>query len=141
LLGPLLPVSDQIFKEPYFPGPTPAQSDLIARADVIAFSVNGSNELRRTNLGDGTSQLVAENISNLTLSYAVIDDLNGEVWVNSSAGTKPGPPDGDGKTYNERDIRRVQVTLEGSVTVPSLGTKTRSLTSTIKVRNMGMDTL
>lgn len=132
------------FQEPYFPGPTADQSDLIARVDVIVYTLDtATNSLMRQNLGDGTgNQIVAENITDLQLRYAVVDEQNGEVWVDSSSGTKPVPPDGDGKTYDERDIRRVQVTITGTVQIsPALGTKTRTLSSTIKVRNMGMDTL
>lgn len=146
LVGANLTVSPAsgTFQEPYFPGPTAAQSDLIARADLIVYTLDtATNRLMRQNLGDGTgNQIVAENISDLQLRYAVVDEQNGEVWVNSSSGTKPSPPAGDGKTYDERDIRRIQVTLTGTVQIsPALGTKTRSLSSTIKVRNMGMDTL
>lgn len=146
LVGANLTVSPAsgTFQEPYFPGPTAAQSDLIARADLIVYTLDtATNRLMRQNLGDGTgNQIVAENISDLQLRYAVVDEENGEVWVNSSSGTKPSPPAGDGKTYDERDIRRIQVTLTGTMQIsPALGTKTRSLSSTIKVRNMGMDTL
>ncbi len=146
LVGANLTVSPAsgTFQEPYFPGPTAAQSDLIARADLIVYTLDtATNRLMRQNLGDGTgNQIVAENISDLQLRYAVVDEQNGEVWVDSSSGTKPSPPAGDGKTYDERDIRRIQVTLTGTVQIsPALGTKTRSLSSTIKVRNMGMDTL
>lgn len=146
LVGANLTVSPAsgTFQEPYFPGPTAAQSDMIARADLIVYTLDtATNRLMRQNLGDGTgNQIVAENISDLQLRYAVVDEENGEVWVNSSSGTKPSPPAGDGKTYDERDIRRIQVTLTGTMQIsPALGTKTRSLSSTIKVRNMGMDTL
>lgn len=132
------------FQEPYFPGPTAAQSDLIARADVIVYTLDTTTDsLMKENLGDGTgNQIVAEHITDLQLSYAVVDEEVGEVWVNSSSGTKPAPPAGDGKTYDESDIRRVQVTITGTVQIsPALGSKTRTFSSTIKVRNMGMDTL
>jgi prepilin-type N-terminal cleavage/methylation domain-containing protein len=132
------------FQEPYFAGPTAEQSDLIARADVIVYSLDtATNSLMRENLGDGSgNQIVAEYITDLQLSYAVVDEEVGEVWVDSSSGTKPAPPAGDGKTYDERDIRRVQVTITGTTQIsPALGSKTRTFSSTIKVRNMGMDTL
>ncbi len=131
------------FNEPYFPGPTADESDLIARVDVIVYSVDVNNNLLRQNLGDGTgSQIVAENISDLQLQYAVVDDVapGGEDWVDTSSG--PAGVKADNKAWDERDIRRIQMTITGSVQVsPTLGTKTRNLTSTIKVRNMGMDTL
>jgi prepilin-type N-terminal cleavage/methylation domain-containing protein len=132
------------FQEPYFPGPTAGQSDLIARADVIVYTLDtATDSLMKQNLGDGTgNQIVAEHITDLQLSYAVVDEEVGEVWVDSSSGTKPAPPAGDGKTYDESDIRRVQVTITGTIQIsPALGSKTRTLSSTIKVRNMGMDTL
>jgi prepilin-type N-terminal cleavage/methylation domain-containing protein len=135
------------FQEPYFASPTAAnESDLIARADVIVYSLDTTtNSLMRQNLGEdftGTPQIVAEYITDLQLRYAVVDEEVGEVWVNSSSGTKPAPPTGDGKTYDERDIRRVEVTITGTVQIsPALGSKTRTFSSTIKVRNMGMDAL
>jgi hypothetical protein len=135
------------FQEPYFASPTAAnESDLIARADVIVYSLDTTtNSLMRQNLGEdftGTPHIVAEYITDLQLRYAVVDEEVGEVWVNSSSGTKPAPPTGDGKTYDERDIRRVEVTITGTVQIsPALGSKTRTFSSTIKVRNMGMDAL
>jgi prepilin-type N-terminal cleavage/methylation domain-containing protein len=132
------------FQEPYFPGLNTSQSDLIARADVIVYTLDTTtNSLMRQNLGDGSgNQIVAEHITDLQLRYAVVDEEVGEVWVNSSSGTKPAPPDGDGQTYDERDIRRVQVTITGTVQIsPALGSRTRTFSSTIKVRNMGMDSL
>jgi type II secretory pathway pseudopilin PulG len=137
------------FKESYFysvPPPPPPDSnpnDLIARADIIRYWVDANNNLIRTNLGDSTTQVVAEYVSGMQLSYAVVDDLVGEDFVSKSAESAPVPGEkADNKPWDERDIRRIQVTLTGTVQVsPRLGSKQRSLSSTVKVRNMGMEML
>ena len=65
----------------------------------------------------------------------------GEEEVFVTAESAPGPGDkSDNKPWDERDVRRVTVTLTGVIQVsPKLGSKQRTLSSTIKVRNLGMD--
>ena len=89
---------------------------------------------------------MAEHISGLQFRYAVANEIPpataAENWQPTSIGTKDAPPNGDGQTYDERAIRRAEVTITGTIQVsPKLGNKQRSLSSTIKVRNMGMDML
>jgi hypothetical protein len=71
----------------------------------------------------------------------VVDDVMGEDWVNTSAETALGQKT-DNQPWDERDVRRISVTLTGDIQVsPKLGSKQRTLSSTIKVRNLGMDVL
>jgi type II secretory pathway pseudopilin PulG len=140
----------QTFIESYFAAATPEQSDLIGRVDIILYTVevdaDGVSRLKRENLGDATTgkQVVAEYINALQIDYAVANDVPPateiENWQPTTSGTKDAPPDGDGTTYDERDIRRVALTLSGTINVsPKLGNKQRCLSSTIKVRNLGME--
>jgi prepilin-type N-terminal cleavage/methylation domain-containing protein len=128
-------VSDTRFVESYFAGATPEQSDLIAPVEIITYTLDGNNRLWRS------GEMVAEHISGLQFSYAVIDDLVGEDWVTKSAESAPAVGEkADNKPWDERDVRRVTVTLTGVIQVsPKLGSKQRTLSSTIKVRNLGMD--
>ena len=131
------------FVESYFAGATPEQSDLIAPVEVITYWRDAEDRLWRTTESD---EMVAEHITGLQFSYAVANEVppatESENWQSTTSGTKDAPPNGDGKSYDERDIRRVTVTLEGKIIVsPKLGEKTRTLSSTIKVRNLGMEML
>ena len=130
-------VNDIRFVESYFSGATPAQSDLIAPVEIIIYTLDGANRLWRSN------QMVAEYITGLQFNYAVIDDVVGEDWVSQTSQKHPSPGDkADMKAWDERDVRRVEVTLTGDISVsPKLGNKQRTLSSTIKVRNLGMETL
>jgi prepilin-type N-terminal cleavage/methylation domain-containing protein len=128
-------LSDTRFVESYFAGATAEQSDLIAPVEIITYTLDGNNRLWRT------GEMVAEHISGFQLQYAVIDSVVGEDWVNKSAETALGQKT-DNQPWDERDVRRVNVTLTGDIQVsPKLGNKQRTLSSTIKVRNLGMDVL
>ena len=133
----------ETFIESYFAGATPEQSDLIAPVEVITYWRDAEDRLWRTTESD---EMVAEHITGLQFSYAVANEVppatESENWQSTTSGTKDAPPNGDGKSYDERDIRRVTVTLSGNISVsPKLGNKQRTLSSTIKVRNLGMDML
>lgn len=125
------------------------KSDFVARAQVVRYRVSGTipptliRETFGTTSGSISTETIAEYISGMTIAFSVADDVVGEVWVGSNtSGTKPMPPTGDGKAYDERDLRRIQITLTGQITIsPKLGSKTRMLTSTVKPRNMGLGTL
>ena len=123
--------------ESYFAGATPEQSDLIAPVEVITYTRDGNNRLWRS------GEMVAEHISGLQFSYAVIDEVVGEEWVTKSAESAPAVGEkSDNKPWDERDVRRVTVTLSGDISVSAkLGSKQRTLSSTIKVRNLGMEIL
>jgi prepilin-type N-terminal cleavage/methylation domain-containing protein len=123
------------FVESYFAAATPAQSDLIAPVEIIRYTLDGNNRLWRS------GQMVAEHISGFQLQYAVVDDVVGEDWVSKSAETALGQKT-DNQPWDERDVRRIMVTLTGNIQVsPKLGSKQRTLSSTIKVRNLGMEVL
>jgi prepilin-type N-terminal cleavage/methylation domain-containing protein len=138
-----LPGTD--FKESYiYDAIDTSKSDFVARAQIIRYRLAGTNLVRETFGAAGrTSETMAEYVSGLTVGFFVEDEVVGEVWVGTNtSGTKPLPPTGDGKAYDERDIRRIQITLTGQITIsPKLGTKTRRLVTTMKPRNMGMGTL
>ena len=125
------------FVESYFAGATGDQSDRIAPVEIIIYTLDGANRLWRSN------QMVAEHISGFQLQYAVVDDVVGEQWVSSATNTMPLPGEKpDMKPWDARDVRRVEVTLTGKIKVSDkLGEKDRTLSSTIKVRNLGMETL
>jgi len=130
----------ETFIESYFAGATPEQSDLIAPVEIITYTRDADDRLWRS------GEMVAEHITGLQFSYAVANEVppatESENWQSTTSGTKDAPPNGDGKSYDERDIRRVTVTLSGNISVsPKLGNKQRTLSSTIKVRNLGMDML
>jgi prepilin-type N-terminal cleavage/methylation domain-containing protein len=128
-------LSDTRFVESYFAGATPEQSDLIAPVEIITYTLDGNNRLWRS------GEMVAEHISGFQLQYAVVDDVLGEDWVSKSAETALGQKT-DNQPWDERDVRRITVTLTGDIQVsPKLGSKQRTLSSTIKVRNLGMDVL
>lgn len=135
----VLPAADSIndtrFVESYFAGAIADQSDLIAPVEVITYTRDGNDRLWRS------GEMVAEHIIGLQLSYAVVDEVVGEDWVSTSANDAPGPGvKADNKPWDEREVRRVTVTLTGEIDVsPKLGSKQRTLSSTIKVRNLGMD--
>jgi type II secretory pathway pseudopilin PulG len=137
----VLPAADSLddtrFVESYFASATPEQSDLIAPVEIITYTRDADDRLWRS------GEMVAEHIIGLQLSYAVVDDLVGEDWVTKSAEPAPGPGEkADNKPWDEREVRRVTVTLTGVIQVsPKLGSKQRTLSSTIKVRNLGMDML
>ena len=73
----------------------------------------------------------------------MVDDVVGEDWVSTSANNAPGPGvKADNNPWDERDVRRIMVTLAGDIKVsPKLGNRQRTLSSTITVRNLGMDVL
>jgi type II secretory pathway pseudopilin PulG len=137
----VLPAADSIndtrFVESYFAGAIPEQRDLIAPVEIVTYSRDGNNRLWRS------GEMVAEHISGFTLSYWVVDDVVGEDEVSKSAESAPGVGEkADNNPWDERDVRRVTVTLAGDIQVsPKLGNKQRTLSSTIKVRNLGMDVL
>jgi type II secretory pathway pseudopilin PulG len=135
----VLPAADSLndtrFVDSYFAGATAEQSDLIAPVEIITYTLDGNNRLWRS------GEMVAEHISGFQLQYAVVDDVMGEDWVNTSAETALGQKT-DNQPWDERDVRRISVTLTGNIQVsPKLGSKQRTLSSTIKVRNLGMDVL
>jgi prepilin-type N-terminal cleavage/methylation domain-containing protein len=125
------------FVESYFAGATPEQSDLIAPVEIITYTRDGNDRLWRS------GEVVAEHIKDFGLSYWVVDEVVGEEEVFVTAESAPGPGDkSDNKPWDERDVRRVTVSLAGEILVsPKLGNKQRTLSSTIKVRNLGMDVL
>ena len=125
------------FVDSYFAGATPEQSDLIAPVEIVTYTRDGNNRLWRS------GEMVAEHIIGFQLEYAVVDEVVGEEWVSTSANAAPGPGEkSDNKPWDERDVRRITVTLNGDIPVsPKLGNKQRALSSTIKVRNLGMDVL
>jgi prepilin-type N-terminal cleavage/methylation domain-containing protein len=125
------------FVESYFAAAVPDQSDSIAPVEIISYTLDGNNRLWRS------GEMVAEHIAGLQFRYAVIDDLVGEEWVTTSANSAPGPGvKADNKPWDERDVRRIEVTLTGRIPVsPKLGNKQRTLSSNIKVRNLGMEVL
>jgi hypothetical protein len=137
----VLPAADSLndtrFVESYFAGATPEQSDLIAPVEVITYTRDGNDRLWRS------GEMVAEHIVGFTLSYWVVDESVGEDEVTKSAESAPGVGEkADNKPWDERDVRRVTVTLAGDIPVsPKLGNRQRTLSSTIKVRNLGMDIL
>ena len=123
------------FVESYFAAATPEQSDIIAPVQIIIYTLDGNNRLWRS------GEMVAEHISGFQLQYAVVDDVVGEDWVSKSAETALGQKT-DNQPWDERDVRRIMVTLTGNIQVsPKLGSKQRTLSSTIKVRNLGMEVL
>jgi prepilin-type N-terminal cleavage/methylation domain-containing protein len=123
------------FVESYFAAATPEQSDIIAPVEIITYTLDGTNRLWRS------GEMVAEHISGFQLQYAVVDDVAGEDWVSKSAETALGQKT-DNQPWDERDVRRIMVTLTGNIQVsPKLGSKQRTLSSTIKVRNLGMEVL
>jgi prepilin-type N-terminal cleavage/methylation domain-containing protein len=97
--------------------------DLIFRADVIIYRIdeNATNPgLRRKNLGDNNGyQVVAENINNLQFRYL----------LNS------GPPLIDNPSGSEPNVRAVEISIQA---ITANGQKTRTLTSLIKTRNIGL---
>ena len=137
----VLPAADSVddtrFVESYFAGATPEQSDLIAPVETITYTLDGNNRLWRS------GEMVAEHISGFQLEYAVVDEVVGEEWVSTSANAAPGPGvKSDNKPWDERDVRRIMVTLAGDIQVsPKLGNRQRNLSSTITVRNLGMDAM
>jgi prepilin-type N-terminal cleavage/methylation domain-containing protein len=100
-------------------------SDVMARADIIVYKVNPGTAptLQRENLGTGGGfQDVAENITDMQISYVLAN------------GTTTASP----TTTDQANIREVVLTLSSGVTRPPYGYINRSLTSTIKVRNLGL---
>ncbi len=99
--------------------------DIIARVDILIFSVDDSNPLypgpvlTLRNAGSGNSrQAVAENIADLQVTYRLAD------------GTVASDPAGV-----ERMISAVTVTLTGRVAAGGKIIRERKLSSTVKVRN------
>jgi hypothetical protein len=121
------------------------EGDLIYRVDIIIYKIDDdSNQpsLRRRNLGqDNGYQVVAENVDNMQFRY----QLNSGAWTDSPAGSEP-------------NIRAVQVFLVGRtakpqrgyrdtvtynfannpITNPNDGFRRQVLSSTIKIRNLGL---
>lgn len=111
-----------------------SENDFVARADIVVYRINDANAnfnvsvLERMNFGDTSSgnwQAVAEYITDLQFQY-IMDD-----------GTVSDDPSADA-SLDTMDIRAVVITLTGQVTVPRAGVQQRTLTSTIKVRNLGI---
>jgi len=116
------------FIESYFYSPLEEQRDLIAPVELITYSVDGNNNLLRS----GT--IVAEHITGLVLSYGVANEMPPATVPISWTSAISGP------NYDGHEVREVSVTLQGSIEVSEkLGTKQRSLSSTIKLRNFGME--
>jgi len=116
------------FIESYFYSPIDEKSDLIAPVELIRYSVDADDNLLRS----GT--IVAEHITGLELSYGVANEMPPATVPMSWTSAISGPD------YDGHEVREVAVTLRGSVEVsPKLGTKQRSLSSTIKLRNLGME--
>lgn len=104
-----------------------SEGDTIARADVIIYRINDNNTtfnstvLERRNLGnDNGFQVVAEDITDMQFSY----HLSNNTWGDAGAAG-----------WNQASIREVRVTLTSA---PNGVTRTRSLTTTVKVRNLGL---
>jgi len=96
--------------------------------ELITYSVDGNNNLLRS----GT--IVAEHITGLVLSYGVANEMPPATVPISWTSAISGP------NYDGHEVREVSVTLQGSIEVSEkLGTKQRSLSSTIKLRNFGME--
>jgi len=110
------------------------ENDSIYRADVIVYYVDDEDDpgdatdnddpanpkLLRKNLGSNQSaQVVAENIDNLQFRYL----------LNS------GPPLIDNPSGSEPNVRAVEISIQ-AITVN--GQKTRTLTSLVKTRNIGL---
>lgn len=93
------------------------------------YTSNGIQKLGRRTGGAGSPQPVAENITSLTLSYLFEDGDQGT------------PNETDGDTTNDlADIRSVQVSVTGETADvdPITGqTKQRTVTTWVKVRNLG----
>ena len=122
--------SAEKFIESYFYSPIEEQRDLIAPVQIIRYSVDANNNLLRS----GT--IVAEHITGLQLSYGVANEMPPATVPMSWTSAISGPD------YDGHEVREVAVTLQGSIEVsPKLGTKQRSLSSTIKLRNLGMEIL
>jgi type II secretory pathway component PulJ len=116
------------FIESYFYSPIDGKSDLIAPVEIIKYSVDAEDTLLRS----GT--IVAEHIDSLTLSYGVANEMPPATVPMSWTSAISGPD------YTGHEVREVAVTLRGSILVSQkLGTKQRSLSSTIKLRNLGME--
>jgi type IV pilus assembly protein PilW len=122
-----------------------AEGDLIFRVDIIIYKIDDDStrpSLRRRNLGqDNGYQVVAENIDNMQLRY----QLNSGTWTDNPAGFEP-------------NIRAVQVFLvartakpqrgyrdtatykfaNNPITNPNDGFRREVLSSTIKIRNLGL---
>ena len=103
-----------------------------APVEMITYTRDGNNRLWRS------GEMVAEHISGFQLQYAVVDEVVGEDWVSKSAESAPAAGEkADNKPWDERDVRRITVTLAGDIQVsPKLGNKQRTLSSTITVRNI-----
>ena len=102
------------------------EGDTIARADIVIYKINEDAlpALEMRNLGsDNGFQTVAEDITDMQIRYGLADGS----WVDDPAASLA-------------QIREVQVTLSSNVNIPQLaGSKQRSLTSTVKVRNLGIN--
>ena len=109
-------------------------NDLIYRADVIIYYIDDEDDpgdatdnddpanpkLLRKNLGSNQSaQVVAENIDNLQFRYL----------LNS------GPPLIDNPSGSEPNVRAVEISIQA---ITANGQKTRTLTSLVKTRNIGL---
>jgi prepilin-type N-terminal cleavage/methylation domain-containing protein len=121
------------------------EGDLIYRVDIIIYKIDDDStrpSLRRRNLGqDNGYQVVAENVDNMQFRY----QLNSGAWTDNPAGSEP-------------NIRAVQVFLVGKtaklqrgyrdtvtynfannpITNPNDGFRRQVLSSTIKIRNLGL---
>jgi type IV pilus assembly protein PilW len=124
---------------------TYGEGDLIYRVDIIIYKIDDDStrpSLRRRNLGqDNGYQVVAENIDNMQFRY----QLNSGAWTDNPAGSEP-------------NIRAVQVFLVARTAKPQRGYKDRAtynfannpitnpndgfrrevLSSTVKIRNLGL---
>ncbi|MBW2108171.1 MAG: hypothetical protein JRI36_05825, partial [Deltaproteobacteria bacterium] len=101
----------------------------ISNAEDINYYVNGSNQIvRRT--ADGSTPVVAENITNFSFSYGFADGGTGV------------PDETDADTTNDLDdIRSVQITIVGETADidPITGEKkSRTQSSWVVVRNAGL---
>ena len=100
--------------------------DSIARADIIIYKISedANPQLERRNLGsDNGFQAMGEGISDMQITYTLND---GSVVSGLT-------------TANQARVREVNITRTAETTIPAMGTKQRFLSSTIKVRNLGID--
>jgi hypothetical protein len=97
------------------------EDDTIAHLDINSYSLD-TKDPKRPLLRRG-NQALAEYVDTMQVRF-ILDDNSTVSNINLN---------------NQRDIRAVEITLSGQIQVPGEGFKTRSLVSTIKVRNFGLN--
>lgn len=119
--NPITLTTKDVFQNDFY------SDSIITRVDMIVYRVGTNSYLERRNFGDdnGFFHAVAENIADLQFSYSLND------------GTTVSDPTG-----NENKIRKITVTLTGSVSIPRVGlsstrwVKRVQQTSTVEARNL-----